>query len=104
MYLKLKLEGELDHHSAERMRRRLDSEILKSGARTVIFDLSGLTFMDSSGIGVLLGRYKLFASRHLYITGATGSIDKLLTLSGVYSVMPKSKGDEEIEEQREYKI
>ena len=92
MELKLKLMGELDHHNAEKMRKRLDSEILKSGADIIIFDLSGLTFMDSSGIGVLLGRYKLFATRKLYITGANQTVHKLLKMSGVYSVMPEYRG------------
>jgi stage II sporulation protein AA (anti-sigma F factor antagonist) len=89
MKLILKLEGELDHHSAERMRKRLDNEILKSGAETIVFDLSALTFMDSSGIGVLLGRYKLFATRKLYIVGASEGIDRILKISGVYSLIPQ---------------
>lgn len=92
MELKLRLMGELDHHNAETMRKRLDNEILKSGADIIIFDLSGLTFMDSSGIGVLLGRYKLFATRKLYITGANQTVNKLLIMSGVYSVMPEYRG------------
>ena len=92
MELKLKLVGELDHHNAEKMRKKLDREILENGAETVIFDLSDLTFMDSSGIGVLLGRYKLFATKKLYITGAVESVDKVLKISGVYTLMPKYKG------------
>lgn len=92
MELKLKLVGELDHHNAEKMRKKLDKEILSNGAETVIFDLSDLTFMDSSGIGVLLGRYKLFATKKLYITGADENVDKVLKISGVYSLMPKYKG------------
>ena len=63
--LLLKLTGELDHHNAEKIRKKLDKEIISNGAQTVVFDLSGLTFMDSSGIGVLLGRYKLFALKKL---------------------------------------
>lgn len=92
MELKLKLVGELDHHNAEKIRKKLDKEILSNGAETVIFDLSDLTFMDSSGIGVLLGRYKLFATKKLYITGAKENIDKVLKISGVYTLMPQYKG------------
>lgn len=91
--LLLKLTGELDHHNAEQMRKKLDKEILQSGAQTVVFDLSDLSFMDSSGIGVLLGRYKLFATRNLYLTGAKDTIHRLLTMSGVYTLMPQYKGD-----------
>ncbi len=92
MELKLKLIGELDHHNAEKMRKKLDKEIMASGADTVIFDLSELTFMDSSGIGVLLGRYKLFATKKLYVTGAIDNVDKVLKIAGIYSLMPKYEG------------
>ena len=95
MELKLKLMGELDHHNAEKMRKKLDKEILSGGAETIIFDLSGLTFMDSSGIGVLLGRQKLFATNTRYITGANETIYKLLKISGIYSLMPKYRGENE---------
>lgn len=49
--------GELDHHFAEYARNKIEGELLKATTRNVIFDLSGLSFMDSSGIGVLVGRY-----------------------------------------------
>jgi anti-anti-sigma regulatory factor len=47
--------------------------------------------MDSSGVGVLLGRYKLFALKKMYIYGAKGSVDRVLKLSGVYLLMPKKE-------------
>ena len=90
---RIRIDGELDHHSAERVRKRLDREILKSGDHEILLDLSGLTFMDSSGVGVLLGRYKLFAARHLFLTGASEEIDRLIRLSGLYTVMPAWKGE-----------
>ena len=89
--LTIKITGELDHHSAESLRKQIDQKILSSSDKEIIFDLSGTTFMDSSGIGVLLGRYKLFAVRKMYISGATGSVDRVLKLSGVYSLMPKKE-------------
>lgn len=92
MTVTLKLEGELDHHNAERVRVELDRKILSSGADTVIFDMQGLRFMDSSGIGVLLGRYKLFATRRLYIINADETVDRLLKMSGIYTVIPKYEG------------
>lgn len=89
MELVLKLQGEIDHHRAESIRKKLDKEILESGADKIIFDLSAVTFMDSSGIGVLLGRYKLFATRKHFLFGANETVDRLLNMAGVYSVMPK---------------
>ena len=91
MECRISLQGEIDHHSAERIRNQLDRTILKSGADRIIMDLSNVTFMDSSGIGVLLGRYKLFATLRIYLAGAGGNVDKLLKMSGVYSLMPKKE-------------
>ena len=91
--LELKLTGELDHHNAEKVRKKIDKEIISSKAQTVIFNLSDLSFMDSSGVGVLLGRYKLFATKKLYIKGAKDSINRVLKISGVYSLIPEYKGD-----------
>ena len=91
--LELKLTGELDHHNAEKIRNKIDKEIIASNAKTVIFNLSGLTFMDSSGLGVLLGRYKLFATKKLYIRGAGDSVNRVLQIAGVYTLMPEYKGD-----------
>ncbi|MBP5661686.1 MAG: anti-sigma factor antagonist [Clostridia bacterium] len=88
---RIKINGELDHHSAETVRKYLDRAILKSGDHDILLDLTELTFMDSSGVGVLLGRYKLFAARHLFLTGANEEIDRLIRLSGLYTVMPQWK-------------
>ena len=51
------ISGELDHHTAEKIRTRMDKLIVEKKLKCVVLDLRGLTFMDSSGIGVLLGRY-----------------------------------------------
>ena len=89
--LTIKIEGELDHHSASFLRESIDKKIMSSNEKEIVFDLSETTFMDSSGVGVLLGRYKLFALRKMYIFGAKGSIDRVLRLSGVYKLMPKKE-------------
>lgn len=52
------IDGELDHHAAERVRTRLDMEIVSAGTKNMIFDLSKVRFMDSAGIGVIVGRQK----------------------------------------------
>lgn len=89
--LTIKIEGELDHHNAEFLRESIDKKIMSSKDKEIVFDLSKISFMDSSGVGVLLGRYKLFALRKMYISGAKGSVDRVLKLSGVYSLMPKKE-------------
>lgn len=85
------LEGELDHHCAEKLRLRLDSEIKKSNCREFVLDLTNVSFMDSSGLGVILGRYKLITQKDgiLYIKGANRNVDRILRMSGIYSLAQK---------------
>ena len=59
----VRLDGELDHCCAQAVRRQLDDLIAVPFIRSLILDFSALTFMDSSGIGVLLGRYRLLRER-----------------------------------------
>ena len=59
--LLLKIEEEIDHHSSEKIRKRADYEIQIHIPKKVIFDFNKVTFMDSSGIGMLIGRYKLIS-------------------------------------------
>ena len=59
----VRLRGELDHFCAQSVRRELDSLLRDESIRCLILDFSTLTFMDSSGIGVILGRYRLMRDR-----------------------------------------
>lgn len=85
------LSGELDEHSAVLIRKRFDDLIDDSSVDKVIVELSALRFMDSTGIGVLLGRYKKLRAQGvpLYLANPTASVDKILLLSGLYGIMPK---------------
>ena len=90
--LYIKLSGELDEHSASNARREAD-RLADSHAdcARVIFDLSEVSFMDSTGIGFLIGRYKKF-NRYgvtVYITNPSQTTDKILAMSGVYSLIRK---------------
>ena len=49
---------EIDHHQAEKIRRKMDNEIERYIPKKVVFDFNKVTFMDSAGIGMLIGRYK----------------------------------------------
>jgi stage II sporulation protein AA (anti-sigma F factor antagonist) len=86
------LYDELDECSAQDAREIIDKLINENfGISTVVFDLSGLTFMDSTGIGLLIGRYKRLKQMNVktYISGAAVAIEKVIVLSGLYSIMPK---------------
>ena len=81
-------EGELDQHSAAGLRERLDAELMDKRIDRIEYDLKAVTFMDSSGIGVLLGRYRTLAARNgtMDIKNARRSVEAILRMSGVYSL------------------
>ena len=61
--LTVELGGEIDHHSAVAVRGEIDSEIKNLAPRKTVLDLSGIEFMDSSGLGLIMGRYALMQKR-----------------------------------------
>jgi stage II sporulation protein AA (anti-sigma F factor antagonist) len=90
--LTIYIKGELDECTAPKIKKELD-QILNENffCEKVIFDLSGLTFMDSTGIGLLIGRYKKLKDVNVqsFVQGASHSIEKVLEISGIYKIMPK---------------
>ncbi|MBE7062114.1 MAG: STAS domain-containing protein [Clostridiales bacterium] len=84
--------GELDECSASKAKDILDKLIMDNlSSSHVVFDLSGLSFMDSTGIGLLIGRYKKLKQFNVpsYISGASVSTEKVIELAGLYKIMPK---------------
>ena len=79
------LSGEIDHHSAGELRERIDEAIGAVTPQRVILDFRGVTFMDSSGIGLVMGRYRLMqlAGGRLSVTGASERIQKIMRLAGL---------------------
>ncbi len=90
--LTLYVYGELDEYSAGTAKNILDKLIMDNvNTKKVIFDLSGLSFMDSTGIGLLIGRYKKLKQFNVtsYISGASVATEKVIELAGLYQIMPK---------------
>ena len=89
--LLLEFSGELDHHSAEQTRNMLDTLLKDITVRDLTLDLTGVSFMDSAGLGVILGRYRILSMRggHLTVTGMSGAIDKIFRMSGVYAIVDR---------------
>lgn len=84
--------GELDECSASEAKNILDKLIFDNmNSEKVVFDLSGISFMDSTGIGLLIGRYKKLKNFNIpsYISGASVATEKVIELAGLYSIMPK---------------
>lgn len=85
----MRLSGELDHHTAEYVRKTLEREIRRSGAVNIALDFSRVTFMDSSGIGMIIGRYKTVSALggNLIIFDADEQTRRILEMSGVASLV-----------------
>jgi stage II sporulation protein AA (anti-sigma F factor antagonist) len=69
----------------------MDDVIEDTKIKKFVMDLTKLTFMDSTGIGILIGRYKKITKKNgvVFITDPQPLVDKILTLSGIYQIMPK---------------
>ena len=92
--LYINLSGEMDECSAASARVKCDKLIEENaGVKKIIVNLSSVAFMDSTGIGFLIGRYKKAArlSIPLYIAQPNFAADKILNLSGIYSLIPKAE-------------
>jgi stage II sporulation protein AA (anti-sigma F factor antagonist) len=86
----VKLHEDIDHNNALEIRERIDAEINKRPVKNLVFDFSGVEFMDSSGIGMILGRYKLLNSigGYVYINNPTLQIMKIIEVSGINKIIP----------------
>jgi len=85
----VKLAGELDHHSAADIRQAVDKELYFTPIKNIVFDFDGVTFMDSSGIGMVIGRYKQVRARggKTLIIRAKPQVDRILELSGIKKII-----------------
>ncbi|MBQ7656509.1 MAG: anti-sigma factor antagonist [Clostridia bacterium] len=81
--------GELDHYSAQTIRRELDALIAEPGVKRLVLDLRDMTFMDSSGIGVILGRYRTMRERggSVAVKNMNPQVERVFTLSGMRQVI-----------------
>ena len=88
--LVFKITDEIDDCSVQKIRRRADYEIERYMPRKVVFDFDSVTFMDSAGIGLIIGRYK-FANMlggKLEVANLTQSVRKIFEMSGILKLIP----------------
>lgn len=83
------LMGELDHHSAEEVRTKIDDRLDRDKINKLIMDFSGVTFMDSSGIGVVIGRYKKLNIKNgqICVAQINSRVKKVFELSGMFKII-----------------
>ena len=86
--LTAKLFGEIDHHSAKEMRESIDDTAQKLKPYCLRLDFTGVPFMDSSGIGLILGRVRLcgFWRGHVVLSDLSQNLTKMVDLAGISGV------------------
>ena len=94
--LTIKITEEIDEHTTEKLRRKIDNEITRFLPRKVIFDFSDVSFMDSAGIGLLLGRYKVIKmlGGQLELLNVNKQVEKVFEISGILKIIPLIKDQE----------
>lgn len=91
--LVIKLNGDLDHHSAGKLRERIDRELERTGAINAAFDFTHVSFMDSSGIGLIMGRYKIVHALggKIVIYGLSDNVRRIIEMSGINKLVTTAK-------------
>lgn len=81
--------GDVDHHTADDIKTAIDSAYARVNAKDMVLDFSRVTFMDSSGIGMIIGRYKSVRQRGgaLSVAGVNGDINRIFQLSGLPKII-----------------
>jgi stage II sporulation protein AA (anti-sigma F factor antagonist) len=92
----IRLDGELDHHTAEELRELASKAIEENDIRHIVLNLEHLSFMDSSGLGVILGRYKQIKQLHgeMVVCAITPAIERLFDLSGLFKIIRLEQTEE----------
>lgn len=96
----LEITEEIDHHSSEKIRTRADFEIQKYIPKILIMDFANVNFMDSAGIGMVIGRYKtanMFGGK-MFMSNVSPNVKKVFEMSGVTKIIPiiEEQGGKEI--------
>ena len=90
--------GEIDHHTSIEIRRKIEKAFSRSKARDIIFDFSRVEFMDSSGIGIVIGRYRELSMQggKVYAINISGEIGRIFGVSGLARIIPCYDSLEEV--------
>ncbi len=88
--LVLKITEEIDDHKVQEIRRKADYEMERYMPRKVVFDFDSVTFMDSAGIGLIIGRYKFanMIGAKLEISNLGQSVKRIFEMSGILKLIP----------------
>lgn len=89
------LSGEIDHCCAQKLREEIEGALADRAIRRLIMDFSRVTFMDSSGIGMLIGRYKTMADRSgvVFARGMQPSVSRLFRMAGLHRIIAEQESE-----------
>lgn len=81
--------GDIDHHSVNKIKKSIDIQCQNVHAKHIIFDFSNVSFMDSSGIGLIISRYKILKEQggKVAVCSATSNAQKIFVLSGLHKII-----------------
>ncbi|WP_017728155.1 anti-sigma F factor antagonist [Halalkalibacterium ligniniphilum] len=87
--LLVRLEGELDHHASGQLRSQVEEALSQHELKHIILNLEHLTFMDSSGLGVILGRYKQVnhLGGEMVVCAISPAVKRLFEMSGLFKII-----------------
>ena len=79
------IEGDIDHHSAAGIREAIDAAIGEEKPKFLMLDFGGVSFMDSSGIGLIMGRFKAVSALNgkLKVINIPKNLERMIRLSGL---------------------
>lgn len=85
----MEITEEIDHHIVEKIRRKVDDEITRHMPRKTVFDFDRVSFMDSAGIGMIIGRYKMMKliGGETEIVNISPNVKRILEMSGINKII-----------------
>ncbi len=85
----VKIDGDIDHHVSSQIKEKVEREFEFSNTENIIFDFSNVNFMDSSGIGMIIGRYKMLQKTggKIYITNVKPQLESIIEISGLRKII-----------------
>lgn len=93
----VRMQGELDHHAAEKLRPKIDNMLSCGRVRNILFNFQDVDFMDSSGLGMILGRYRAAANKggRVLACSLRPPVSRVFELSGLQTRIPVCKSEQE---------
>ena len=93
----IKIKGDIDHHTAEEIREKAEKEYKRLNAKNMIFNFEDVAFMDSSGIGMIIGRYKNIEKQggNVAVCNVSENVKRIFNMSGLHKIISCYDTEEE---------